>query len=135
MITMKVSSTDLSQYAKKYRQRQNEALDHFIAWLKEEMTGTLGEIKSEFPKKSGKTAEGITLEVGHGYFALRADSMVVLYIEHGTSAHGPVTAKALHFFIDDKEIFTRWVQGIQPHNIIKRASQRLFQRLQEAVGI
>jgi len=53
----------------------------------------------------------IPLERGYELFDL---------LEGGTRAHGPVTAKALHFFIDGEEIFAKKVKGIRPMKIFAR---------------
>lgn len=50
------------------------------------------------------------------------------YLEEGTRAHGPVTAKFLHFFTTKGEVFTKWVKGIKPHRIFKR-TQLLYSRI------
>lgn len=50
------------------------------------------------------------------------------YLEFGTRAHGPVTAKFLHFFTLSGEVFTKWVRGIKPMRIFAR-TQMMYARL------
>jgi len=59
------------------------------------------------------------------------------YQEFGTVAHGPVKAKAMHFFYKGEEIFAKWVRGCTPLRWMSRAVdlslplvERVFQALQ-----
>ena len=49
---------------------------------------------------------------------------VILALEYGTKAHGPAHKKCLHFIIDGKEVFTKWVRGIPAHYFILKALMR-----------
>jgi len=77
----------------------------------------------------GSLGESTYIEESPNSIKLRTDTMILIYLEFGTKAHGPVTAKYLHFWIDGEEIFTKWVQGIKPHEIVKRAVERFVNDL------
>ena len=132
MIRVIVDTKGVAQINQKLRQKYRHKLNEYNQWLLNMMKTTMFEIKNEFPKDTGKTVNSITLRTKPNGLQIISDSDVIMYIEHGTSAHGPVTANALKFDIGGKTIFAKWVQGIQPHNIIKRAVQRLEQRMEDA---
>jgi len=112
-------------------------LSEYVKWLRARMQMFLDEIKNEIPYgKTGKTRESIyivEMDWGDkGVFYLVTDSMVVLYLEYGTKAHGPVTAKALHWVDNGQDIFARWVRGIDANPVIQRATGALMADLTAA---
>jgi hypothetical protein len=103
------------------------------------------DIYNNFPVGSGNkkddgsvehTRDNILFEkFGEGRFEISYTSPVVTYLEFGTSAHGPVTAKALHFFAPDgTEVFAKRVRGIPPHYIILKALLRTRAKVQNIGG-
>jgi hypothetical protein len=61
------------------------------------------------------------------------------YLNYGTIAHGPVTAKALHWISGGKHIFAKWVRGIKPHpfwgvtpEVLTKIDQYINKKKQEA---
>ena len=57
------------------------------------------------------------------------------FLEDGTRAHGPKTAKFLVFPTKDGVVFTKWVKGIRPMKIFKKTNllySRIFPKRIEA---
>ena len=111
-------------------QKYRSKLDEYRAWLRARMEMYLDEIKNEIPVVTGKTRDSLRLrEVSggknHGTIQLVTDSKVIFYLEYGTRAHGPVRAKALHWQDGGKDIFAKWVRGIQSNPVIARATGAL----------
>ena len=106
--------------------------DSMIKELEDEMSQTIVDIVDNFPKKSGATVKDIHLENhGDGWLEIWTDNKVVMWIEWGTEGHGPKTAPYLVFKLDDGTIIrTKWVRGIKPHYVIKKALMRLSGRIQ-----
>lgn len=48
------------------------------------------------------------------------------FMEFGTAAHGPVKAKAMHFFWKGDEIFAKWVRGCTPLHWMRNAANFSF---------
>jgi|26BtaG_2_1085354.scaffolds.fasta_scaffold02272_8 hypothetical protein len=108
--------------------------ESFEKW-KQQITQRMEEMSEQINMEYGSLGEGSLSEatfvtVLPNAIQLHTDNMVVIYLEWGTQAHGPKTAQFLHFFIDGVEIFTKWVQGVQPHEIIQRATDRFKQDLE-----
>jgi len=138
MFKFKLRVEGIAETQRKLLMRYNEKLDEYKAWLYDIMERTMFEIKNEIPGGgSGKTADSIymrTIEEGPmaGVVLILTNSMVIFYLNFGTEAHGPVTARALRFKIGGKVIFAKWVQGVQPHGMIDRAAGVLRAELETA---
>ena len=57
------------------------------------------------------------------------------YIEYGTRAHGPVTARFLRFKIGGKFISTKWVKGIRPRKFLYKATFAAGRKLEAALVV
>ena len=132
MISLMADVAGVNKAEQQLRQQYKSKLNEYKLWLRNQIIKFMLEVKNELPKKTGRTAESIRFEEGPNYYAVTTDSDVVMYLEEGTEGHGPTTGKALRFVIDGRVIYTGWVQGIQPHNIIQRAADRLQTTLEEA---
>ena len=101
------------------------------------------DIYSNFPTKTGATVENLKFEeLGNGHYRVVAypnvdketgkSFNVIMAIEYGTRAHGPVTANALRFIGDDGEVvYTKWVRGIPAHYIVRFAIERMKKEIRQ----
>lgn len=96
-------------------------------------------VKQNTPKRSGKTRNRWRVyKTGKNQWVIENDSPVMRFLEHGTKAHGPVTAKFL--FVPIKRKITQWrpglvmgkdyiltkkVRGIKPHHIIRDVAEKI----------
>jgi len=104
------------------------------------------ECKKTVPVDEGELRDSIHIEGPVWFSPLYAEGRVVagskdipqaFFQEFGTSAHGPVKARAMHFFWKGEEIFAKWVRGCTPLRWMSRAVDlslplvaRVFQALQ-----
>ena len=137
MINMKFRVEGIEKTQEKLLKKYNAKLDEYKLWLRDIMERTMSEIKNEIPGGSGKTGDSIymrTIDQGRykGVILLLTNSLVIFYLNYGTQAHGPVTARHLHWKQDGKDIFANWVTGIRPHGMIDRAAGALRAELEAA---
>jgi len=106
----------------------------FEQWKKtisERMNQLSEEINSAYSRLgSGGLADGTYIEEADTSISLKTDTMVIIWLDWGTDAHGPVSAKFLHFVIDGQHIYTKWVQGIKAHRIVQLAVDRFISELE-----
>jgi len=138
MFKFKLRVDGIVETQRKLLVKYYQKIDEYKAWLNDVMERTMYEIKNEIPGGgTGQTADSIymrTLESGQlaGTILILTNSLVIFYLNFGTEAHGPKTAKALHWKHNGKDIFARWVSGVQPHGMIDRAAGSLRAELQTA---
>lgn len=110
----------------------------FEAWKKriiDRMQQMADEINQEYGELgSGGLSDAMEIKEEPNAVSMTTGTMIPIYLDWGTKAHGPVSAKALHFWIDGVEIVTMWVQGVKEHKIIQRAVDRFKSDLQGWFG-
>ena len=62
-------------------------------------------------------------------------NLITHFLDEGTVAHGPAVKEWLHFFIDGQEIFTKWVEGIQPHYIFNKLRNFIIKKHNEQIPV
>ena len=66
---------------------------------------------------------------------IRSPKHYASYIEYGTRAHGPVTARFLRFRIGGRLVFTKWVKGIRPRKFLYKATFAAGRKLEAALVV
>ena len=106
---------------------KKETFEKWKARLSERMNRMSEEINAQYAAiGKGSLANGTYIEEGPNSISMSTDTMVIIWLDWGTKAHGPVKAPFLHFFIDGVEIYTKWVQGIKAHRIIQLSVDRFI---------
>jgi len=127
VIKVKVRVEGLENVENAVMEVSRKKFDEWKKFVLKRMQQMSDEINGEYGALGqGGLADATTVQEGPGRIELKTDTMVLIYLEWGTRAHGPVTANMLHFFIDGVEIFTKWVQGVRAHNIVQRAVERFI---------
>jgi len=100
------------------------------AALTESLKVVENECKNTCPIDQGQLRDSVHIEGPVWLAPLYAEGRVVagskdipqaFFQEFGTSAHGPVKARAMHFFWKGEEIFAKWVRGCTPLRWMSRA--------------
>ena len=76
-----------------------------------------GKVRNSLNKRSSENifeVDGYEAKVGS------RNKVLVNYLEDGTPAHGPKTAKILRFGTPNGVVFTKWVRGIRPMKVFLR---------------
>lgn len=90
------------------------------------------EIVSHFPKDSGKTAADFEVKANSDLsFEITNPNPAALYVYTGRGEVTPKNAKALHFFIDGKEVFTKRSEGTEPNDYITPALNNVANRVDQ----
>lgn len=69
--------------------------------------------------------------------ATATNKQIGAWLQFGTPAHGPVTAKALRFKIGGKVIFAKWVKGIKAVNwwgLFETTKDKVRELLKKYIG-
>ncbi len=88
-----------------------------------------GTVRESLNKRSSENifeVDGYEAKIGS------RNKVLVNFLEDGTRAHGPVTAKLLRFATPNGVVFTKWVKGIRPMKVFKRTFRtwnRIFPKL------
>jgi len=84
-----------------------------------------GTVRESLNKRSSENIfeiDGFEASVGS------RNKVLVNFLEDGTRAHGPKTAKMLRFGTLNGVVFTKWVKGIRPMKVFKK-TERIWSRL------
>lgn len=113
--------------------------------MEREAWETLGTLVEQTPKRTGQTRRyWKTSQLGLANWMVTNTSKVMRFLELGTRAHGPRTAKALYIplrlgamvwhpgLVFGKDyVLAKRVRGIRARNIVKRERPRAQRRLRE----
>lgn len=81
---------------------------------------------AEFKRRTGKLQDTTTHKVvkrgNSRILKIQNPQKYAAFIEYGTKAHGPVTARFLRFRIGNRTVFARRVKGIRPYKFLFNAT-------------
>lgn len=120
----------------RFRKATDETQKALRDWMREQGRRLVDLVQEEAPKKSGDFARGHRFQTRvsgkETTLTVTAENKKLAgWILKGTGIYGPyrkpivpIRAKALHFFIGDKEFFVKSVRGMKPNKYIGRAYRR-----------
>lgn len=94
-----------------------------MVYRAQQFTTALGLVKTGFYRDNHRIFSGRVTKRGKQFEgSFGNDAPYAGFIEDGTRAHGPVTAKYLVWTgRDGKPIFAKWVRGLRPYKVWTRA--------------
>ena len=87
------------------------------------------EIALNFPKDTGQTAADFEVVVNGDYeYGIENPNPAALYVYTGREEVTPVSAEALHFFVNGEEVFAKSADAVEANDYITPAMENIISR-------